>query len=97
MASELRISGALARHPAVRGLVWFAVWMVFGLALVQAISVTVDWSQGRLTRVGPWEGLWLALLPVLIFIYFRFFSMFHPGCRACLPPGGGSEHGPRGP
>jgi hypothetical protein len=63
----------------------FASGMLFVLGFVQSVRVTVDWWRGGL-EAGPWEWLWIGLLPVWVFIYFRYYSIFRPGCRACLPP-----------
>ena len=73
------------QSPAWRALIWFLSWMAFGLLLVQSVTVTLDWWQDKRTDVGAWEWLWIGLLPVLVFVYFRFFSIFRPGCRACAP------------
>jgi hypothetical protein len=45
----------------------------------------VAWWYGELTA-GPWEWLWIGLLPVWLFVFFRYYSVFRPGCRACEPP-----------
>lgn len=74
------------RSPIARALLPLAAFMAFGFALVQSITVAVDWWQGRLVQAGWWEWLWLALLPVLIGIWLRYFSIFRPGCRACALP-----------
>lgn len=70
----------------------FALWMVFAFAFVQSITVTLAWWNGELAA-GLWEWLWIALLPVWVFVYFRYYSIFRPGCRACLPP----HEGPSSP
>jgi hypothetical protein len=59
--------------------------MAFAFSFLQSISVTVAWWKGELAA-GPWEWLWIGLLPVWVFVYFRYYSIFRPGCRACLPP-----------
>lgn len=81
------------RNPITRALLLFAAWMVFGFALVQSVTVAVEWWQGRLAQLGPWEWLWLVLLPVLIVVWLRYFSIFRPGCSACALP---AERGRRG-
>jgi hypothetical protein len=68
-------------------LIFFALTMVFVLGLFQSVMVTVAWWNGALTA-GPWEWLWIGLLPVWLFVFFRYYSIFRPGCRACLPPEG---------
>ena len=81
------------RNSVARALLMFAAWMAFGFALVQSVTVAVDWWQGRLARVELWEWLWLALLPILIGIWLRYFSVFRPGCRACALPDGQQRRG----
>lgn len=63
----------------------FILWMVFAFSFYQSIMVTVAWWNGRVPA-GLWEWLWIGLLPVWVFVYFRYYSVFRPGCRACLPP-----------
>lgn len=74
------------RNPVLRAPLLLAAWMAFGFALVQSVTVAVEWWHGRLPRMGWWEWLWLALLPVLIGIWLRYFSVFRPGCGACALP-----------
>lgn len=66
-------------------LVAFALWMMFAFSFLQSITITVAWWKGELAA-GIWEWLWIGLLPVWVFVYFRYYSIFRPGCRACLPP-----------
>lgn len=63
----------------------FILGMACFLGLVQSIMVTVAWWEGELVA-GVWEWIWIGLLPVWVFVYFRYYSIFRPGCRACLPP-----------
>jgi hypothetical protein len=80
-------------------LVAFVLWMVFAFSFLQSITVTVTWWKDELVA-GAWEWLWIGLLPVWVFVYFRYYSIFRPGCRACLPPAHEStDHrfGPRAP
>ena len=82
----------------VKLMVAFAVWMAFAFSFLQSITVTVALWKGQLAA-GWWEGLWIGLLPVWVFVYFRYYSIFRPGCRACLPPENqpATRHdGPRG-
>lgn len=67
-------------------LLWFAAWMLFGFLLIESLHVAVDWWQGRLANPGWREMFWLLLLPVLLVIFVRYFSIFRPGCRACALP-----------
>jgi hypothetical protein len=64
--------------------------MAFVLCLFQSVMITVAWWKGEL-NAGSWEWLWIGLLPVWMFVFFRYYSIFRPGCRACLPPENRSE------
>ncbi len=73
--------------PIVNAFVFLGLWMGFAFILFQSVTVTVAWWGGELTRVGLREGFWIGLLPVWIFVYFRYFSIFRRNCDACrLPP-----------
>ena len=74
----------------------FVLWMVFAFSLLQSITVTAGWWKGEL-HAGLWEWLWIGLLPVWIFIFFRYYSIFRPGCRACQLPEHESSHHQAGP
>ncbi len=63
----------------------FLAWMVFFFCTLQSITVTVAWWTGGRTA-GLWEWLWIGLLPVWLFVFFRYYSIFRPGCRVCQPP-----------
>ncbi|OGI55750.1 MAG: hypothetical protein A3D32_05975 [Candidatus Muproteobacteria bacterium RIFCSPHIGHO2_02_FULL_60_13] len=63
----------------------FVLWMVFAFSFLQSITVTVAWWKGEQSS-GFWEWLWIGLLPVWVFVYFSYYSIFRPDCRACLPP-----------
>jgi hypothetical protein len=61
--------------------------MAFAFCLFQSITVTERWWSGELSDPGPWEWLWIALLPALVGVYLRYFSIL--GCgRGCA---GGTE------
>lgn len=66
-------------------LVAFVLWMVFAFSFLQSITITVAWWKDELAA-GAWEWLWIGLLPVWVFVFFRYYSIFRPGCHACLPP-----------
>lgn len=72
------------------------MWMAFAFSFLHSITVTVDWWKGELDA-GPGEWLWIGLLPVWIFVFFRYYSIFRPGCRACLPPEDDTSHHQAGP
>jgi hypothetical protein len=75
-----------------------ALWMVFGFALIQSLNVAVAWWQGGFQAPGMAEAAWVALFPVLLFVYIRRFTIFRPGCTSCAAPADDStRHLPRGP
>ena len=83
----------------LRMLAAFVLWMMFAFSFLQSVTVTVAWWKGVLTA-GVWEWLWIALLPVWVWVYFRYYSIFRRGCRACAPPENeptGHRPGPRAP
>ena len=64
---------------------FFALTMALVLGLFHSVTVTVAWWNGDLAA-GPWDWLWIGLLPVWLFVFFRYYSVFRPGCRASMPP-----------
>jgi hypothetical protein len=62
----------------------FAAILGLGFALVQSVTVAVAWWRGEVAP-GWWEWLWIALLPLWLFVFLRYFSIFRPGADACLP------------
>jgi hypothetical protein len=64
-----------------RVLAMLLLGMLFVLAIMKSTVVTVAWWQGRLQDAGIGEWFWIGILPVLVFIYLRYFSVL-----AC-PPG----------
>lgn len=63
----------------------FVFGMAFVFSFLKSISVTVAWWKGGQVA-DPWDWAWIGLLPVWAFVFFRYYSIFRPGCRACLPP-----------
>lgn len=59
--------------------------VVLGL-LIASVKVAVGWWRGELSLAEDGNWLWLLLFPVLLVIWWRYFSVF--GCRepACLLP-----------
>ena len=85
------------RHPVLRAALWLMAGALLFLALIQSLTVTVAWWRNELHAMLATDWFWILLLPILIGIYFRFFSIFRPDCRACLPEDRPSQGGPRGP
>jgi len=76
----------LAHHPVARALLWLAALILFGYCLIQSVHVAVDWWHGRFPVPGLRQWFWLLLLPILIVIYLRYFSVLNPDCQACQVP-----------
>jgi len=55
--------------------------MAFAFSLLQCVSVTENRRRGELTA-GPWEWFWIGLPPVWLLVFFRYYSICRPGCRA---------------
>lgn len=66
------------------------VLISFGYAvlLFEALRTATAWWQGELQEAGLTEYLLIAALPLLAWIWWRYFSMFRSGCAkgACAPP-----------
>jgi len=73
--------------PALRDGLLRPVLLVLLLGfLVACVKVTVGWWNGEVELAENGNWLWLALFPFLLWIWFRYFSVF--GCKepACLLP-----------
>jgi len=59
--------------------------MVLGL-IVAAVKVAAGWWHGELLLAEDFNWLWLVLLPLLLAVWWRYFSVF--GCKepGCLLP-----------
>lgn len=64
----------------------FVLGMAFTFSVLQSISVSVAWWRGELLETGAREWFWIGLLPILMFIFLRYFSVFRPDCAACNTP-----------
>jgi hypothetical protein len=58
----------------------FFAWLVAALLRAQA------WWRGELTALGMLDLVLLASLPVLVWVYFRYLSVFGKGKGQCLLP-----------
>jgi hypothetical protein len=54
--------------------------------LVPCVKVTVAWWNGEVALADDGNWLWPALFPVLLWIWFRYFSIFGCNESACLLP-----------
>lgn len=68
-----------------------AVLRVLALLVLLALlfysaRVTAAWWNGETALMSDWNWFWVGLLPVLIGLWWRYFSIF--GCKnpACLLP-----------
>lgn len=54
--------------------------------LFYSVSVTVAWWRDEIALTSGWNWFWVGLLPLLIVLWWRYFSIF--GCKnpACLLP-----------
>lgn len=59
-----------------------AILLGFGymVLLIESVRTGVAWWHGELTDPSPLQWLMLAALPVLAWIWWRYLSVFRPGC-----------------
>lgn len=88
---------ASKRHSVIRAILKIFAGAILFLALIESISVTASWWRKGLPEAGAAEWFWMLLLPVLIVVYLRFFSVFRPDCRACQPDDRSAPGNLRGP
>jgi uncharacterized membrane protein YbhN (UPF0104 family) len=84
------------RHPVLRAALGVIAGALLFLAVIQSLTVTVAWWRDALQAMRAADRFWILLLPILIGVYFRFFSIFRPDCHACLPEDRRTQSGPRG-
>lgn len=72
----------------MRRLVLLAAGFAYMVLLIEAVRAAVAWWHGE-TSLGTIDHLLLGALPVLVWIWWRHFSMFRRDCgkAACLLPG----------
>ena len=70
--------------PLARRLGVLALAAVFMVAFIESVRAFSAWWKGD--AIGLWEGLLALLLPLLIAIYFRYFSVLSCDKGKCLPP-----------
>lgn len=71
----------------MRLMFWRSVLLVVLLGLlVASLKVAVGWWRGELSPADDGNWLWLVLFPVLLAVWWRYFSIF--GCKEpnCLLP-----------
>jgi hypothetical protein len=67
-----------------RALLALAAMLGLGVALLHSVTTAVAWWREEIDP-GWWEWMWIALLPVWLFVFLRYFSIFRPGADACVP------------
>lgn len=83
------------RRPYVRALLLAALWVAFFAVLIRSLDVAFAWWNGNIARPTASDWFWIALVPVWVVVYVRWFSVFQPGCEACAAKDDGPV-GPRG-
>lgn len=76
-----------------------AILLGFGymVLLIESLHVGVAWWRGELNDPGPLEWLLLGTLPLLAWIWWRYLSIFRPGCdkaQCGLPDGQAAKPSP---
>ena len=79
-----RVSEQRIRWLSVLTRVAFGV--AFAALFLDSIVTTVRWWRGELVAPTVLDWVEIGLLPLLLFVYLRFFSIFRPDCRACEFP-----------
>jgi hypothetical protein len=92
-----RLKYSISYHPVFRVALWFIAGALMFLALIQNLPLTIGWWRHGLPEPQPTDWLWVLPLLFFIGIYLRYFSIFRPDCRACLPEEQPTQDGPRGP
>lgn len=52
--------------------------------IVLAAQALQEWRDAGWEEVSSWNRFWLVLLPVWLYIFFRYYSVFRKDCQACL-------------
>ena len=66
----------------------FLSWMVLGFALIESFHSVLAWWREGTAVLTLTQWVLLGLFPVLLFIYFRYFSILRPDCpRRAGDPG----------
>ena len=69
----------------MRKLVLLLLGFGYMVLLIESVRVGVAWWRGELKEPGIVEWLLLAALPLVALIWWRYLSIFRPGCgkRGC--------------
>lgn len=79
------------------GMVKLVVWMAGAFAFIQSVATAIRWWRGDIVMLTREDGFWLALLPLMLYLYFRqsVFGCKQPACL--LPPEEQPPHSPQEP
>jgi hypothetical protein len=71
----------------MRRLLLLAAAFAYMVLLIEAVRTAVAWWRDE-GALGAIDSLLLGALPLLVWIWWRYFSMFRTGCgkAACLSP-----------
>ena len=72
----------------MRRLLLLLAGFAYMVLLIEAVRATVAWWRGE-AALGPADYALIGALPLLAWVWFRYFSMFRKGCAkgVCAPPG----------
>jgi hypothetical protein len=76
----------LTRAELAKALCKFAGGVALFLVALKSITLAVGWSRGELQPLEVSDGLWIALLPLWIALFLRYYSVLRPACGAGQPP-----------
>lgn len=71
----------------MRRLVLLLAAFAYMVLLIEAVRATVAWWRGE-AALGPLDFALIGLLPLLVWVWLRYFSVFRKDCSkgACLLP-----------
>ena len=71
----------------MKRIVFLGAGFAYMVLLIEAIRAAVAWWQGELAQPGWGDIALIALLPLLVWIWWRYLSPFGRHCQKCaLPP-----------
>ena len=84
------------RKRLVRGVALLIAWAIVFLGVVKSVETTLAWWTGAIDEPAAADWAWMLLLPVWVYVYGRYLSIFRPGCATCLDEKNEETIGPRG-
>ena len=70
----------------MKRIVLLGAGFAYMVLLIEAIRAAVAWWQGELAQPGWSDMALIVLLPLLVWIWWRYISPFGRECPKCLPP-----------